>query len=79
VSSATRRICYLVIAVTVVTAVLLAAFTLQRREVHSAGASADSAVLALTAMLDQETGVRGYLYTGDAVFLEPYLSGQTNY
>src|SRR5450432_3490147 len=79
VSSATRGISYLVIAVTVVTGVLLGAFTLQRREALRAGASTDSAVLALTAMLDQETGVRGYLYTGDAVFLEPYLSGQTNY
>jgi diguanylate cyclase (GGDEF)-like protein len=79
VSSATRGISYLLIAVTVVTGVLLGAFTVQRREALSAGASTDSAVLALTAMLDQETGVRGYLYTGDAVFLEPYLSGQTNY
>jgi diguanylate cyclase (GGDEF)-like protein len=79
VSSATRGIAYLLIAVTVVTGVLLGAFTLQRREALSAGASTDSAVLALTAMLDQETGVRGYLYTGDAVFLEPYLSGQANY
>ncbi len=79
VSSPTRGIAYLLIAVTVVTGVLLGAFTLQRREALSAGASTDSAVLALTAMLDQETGVRGYLYTGDAVFLEPYLSGQANY
>jgi diguanylate cyclase (GGDEF)-like protein len=76
---AARGISYLLIAVTVVTAVLLGAFALQRREALSAGARSDSAVLALTAMLDQETGVRGYLYTGDAVFLEPYLSGQANY
>jgi diguanylate cyclase (GGDEF)-like protein len=79
VSSAQRGISYLLIAVTVVTAVLLGAFTLQRSEALRAGDNSDSAVLALTAMLDQETGVRGYLYTGDAVFLQPYLSGQANY
>jgi diguanylate cyclase (GGDEF)-like protein len=79
VSYAARGISYLLIAVTAVTAVLLGAFTLQRREALSAAAGSDSAVLVLTAMLDQETGVRGYLYTGDAVFLQPYLSGQASY
>lgn len=78
-SSAARGVSYLLIAITVVTGVLLGAFTLQRSEALRAGANSDSAVLALTAMLDQETGVRGYLYTGDPVFLQPYLSGQTNY
>jgi CHASE3 domain sensor protein len=29
----------------------------------------------LTAMLDQETGLRGYANTGEQVFLEPYRSG----
>ena len=31
----------------------------------------------LTAMLDQETGLRGYALTGDKEFLEPYESGWT--
>jgi diguanylate cyclase (GGDEF)-like protein len=79
VSSAARGVSYLLVAVAVVTAVLLGAFTLQRSEALRAGASSNSAVLALTALLDQETGVRGYLYTGDAVFLQPYLSGQASY
>jgi diguanylate cyclase (GGDEF)-like protein len=79
VSYAARGVSYVLIAVTVVTGVLLGAFTLQRREALSAGASSDSAVLALTSMLDEETGVRGYLYTGNAVFLEPYLNGQASY
>ncbi|HTC70551.1 MAG TPA: CHASE3 domain-containing protein, partial [Acidothermaceae bacterium] len=78
-SYAARGVSYVLIAVTVVTGVLLGAFTLQRREALSAGASSDSAVLALTSMLDEETGVRGYLYTGNAVFLEPYLNGQASY
>ena len=34
---------------------------------------------ALTAMLDQETGVRGFLYTGHEEFLQPYVSGQADY
>ena len=33
----------------------------------------------LTAMLDQETGLRGYALTGDQVFLEPYVAGQANF
>lgn len=31
----------------------------------------------LTALVDQETGVRGFLLTGDEDFLQPYLDGQT--
>jgi diguanylate cyclase (GGDEF)-like protein len=30
----------------------------------------------LTAMLDQETGLRGYALTGEKAFLEPYVAGQ---
>jgi diguanylate cyclase (GGDEF)-like protein len=33
----------------------------------------------LTAMLDQETGVRGYALTGDKSFLEPYVTGQGSF
>src|SRR3954470_22678605 len=32
----------------------------------------------LTAMLDQETGLRGYLQTGDRRFLEPYRAGRVD-
>jgi CHASE3 domain sensor protein len=32
----------------------------------------------LTALVDQETGVRGYLLTGDEAFLEPYVDGRTS-
>ena len=32
-----------------------------------------------TGMVDQETGVRGYLISGDSKFLEPYRSGRTAY
>ncbi|TFE01332.1 methyl-accepting chemotaxis protein [Jeotgalibacillus sp. R-1-5s-1] len=30
----------------------------------------------LTALVNQETGIRGYLVTGDEAFLEPYYAGQ---
>jgi methyl-accepting chemotaxis protein len=33
----------------------------------------------LGAMVNQETGVRGYLVTGDAKFLEPYKTGKQEY
>ncbi len=33
----------------------------------------------LTAMLDQETGLRGYALTGKRAFLEPYQRGQTDF
>jgi diguanylate cyclase (GGDEF)-like protein len=39
--------------------------TRQARDVHEA-------------MLDQETGLRGWLATGDEVFLEPYLQGRND-
>jgi diguanylate cyclase (GGDEF)-like protein len=35
--------------------------------------------LMLTAMLDQETGLRGYTMTGQRVFLQPYFNGQREY
>ncbi|MCJ2024773.1 methyl-accepting chemotaxis protein [Methylobacterium sp. J-067] len=34
---------------------------------------------ATTAMVNQETGVRGYLVSGDAKFLAPYRAGQTEF
>ena len=33
----------------------------------------------LRSMIDQETGVRGYLATNDQVFLDPYTAGRTQY
>jgi methyl-accepting chemotaxis protein len=36
----------------------------------------DSAADIISAMVDQETGVRGYLVSGDEKFLAPYISGQ---
>ncbi len=33
----------------------------------------------LSSMIDQETGVRGYISTNNTTFLDPYTSGRTNY
>lgn len=33
----------------------------------------------LQSMVDQETGLRGYIATGNPVFLEPFYNGQKNY
>lgn len=38
----------------------------------------DAASGILTDLVNEETGIRGYLVTGDEAFLEPYLSGQEN-
>ena len=74
-----RTIGYLLVAVLLVTASLLFAFQRQRAEAVQAADRTQSAVTALTAMLDQETGMRGYLYTGHEEFLQPYNSGQAAY
>jgi diguanylate cyclase (GGDEF)-like protein len=79
VSRSGRPLAYLLVAVIVVTATLLSAFDLQRRSAVRAGTSTQTAVVALTAMLDQETGVRGFLYTGQEDYLEPYISGRSAY
>ncbi len=39
----------------------------------------DNANALLQAMVDQETGVRGYINTGDKVFLQPNMQGRANY
>lgn len=74
-----RPIAYLVAAVAVVTGSLLLAFGQQRAEAVRAADRTGSAVTALTAVLDQETGLRGYLYTGRSEFLQPYLAGRAAY
>src|SRR5215213_7664427 len=33
----------------------------------------------LTAMLEQETGLRGYLLNGRSEFLEPFVAGETGF
>jgi len=58
---------------------LLYSFQRQRSAAVRSADSAESVVSALTAMLDQETGVRGFLNAGREEFLQPYVSGQADY
>src|SRR6185437_13640557 len=39
----------------------------------------ETADAVMASMVDQETGVRGYLVSGDNKFLEPYRNGRANY
>lgn len=78
-SHSRRLIAFLLAAVVAVTLALLGAFSIHRSAATHAADRTDSAVAVLTAMLDQETGMRGFLYTGQEEFLEPYLVGRTTY
>src|SRR4051812_47450648 len=52
---------------------------LQRRAATRGAERVAVAQSLLTAMLDQETGLRGYLLTRDLDFLEPYTGGRDRY
>ena len=56
--------------------VLILSFSVQPR-LSQLRDAASAARDAHDAMLDEETGVRGYLATGEAEFLEPYQDGKT--
>lgn len=51
----------------------------QRSVSERLSAQGSAVQLMLTAMLDQETGLRGYSMTAQPVFLEPYVMGQREY
>jgi diguanylate cyclase (GGDEF)-like protein len=74
-----RPVAFLVVGVLVLTSAMLVAFDLQRRAAVRSAAGTDTTVLALTAMLDQESGLRGFLYTGQEDYLEPYIGGRSAY
>ncbi len=63
----------------VLTASLTVSFQVQRDAAVKAAGRTETAVAALTAMLDQETGLRGFLDNGQKVFLQPYMSGRADY
>jgi diguanylate cyclase (GGDEF)-like protein len=49
--------------------------SVERRNALNSAQALDQTQRLLTAMLDEETGARGYFDTGRAVFLEPWYSG----
>ncbi|MGD0808851.1 MAG: PAS domain S-box protein [Acidimicrobiales bacterium] len=63
----------------VLTASLTVSFQVQRDAAVKAAGRTETVVAALTAMLDQETGLRGFLDNGQKVFLQPYMSGRADY
>src|SRR3954470_17456526 len=67
-----------VLAVIAVAAVFGAA-AVQRSTATTQADHADDARALLVAMLDQETGLRGYLLNKSEVFLEPFRKGTTDY
>jgi CHASE3 domain sensor protein len=73
-----------VVAIVVVQVLLLSgavflATRVERNAAVHAGHQAEESGRMLTAMLDQETGARGYFETRDARFLQPWLSGTSNF
>jgi diguanylate cyclase (GGDEF)-like protein len=73
------RIPLVPLAAVVLAATIWAASTLQRDTAADGARRTSIAQDTLTAMLDQETGLRGYLLSGDTAFLEPYASGNEHY
>jgi diguanylate cyclase (GGDEF)-like protein len=69
----------------ILTAVLLiggtvfGAATVARNSAIEAARQQSASQLMLTAMLNQETGARGYFQTFDAVFLQPYYAGTSTF
>jgi diguanylate cyclase (GGDEF)-like protein len=56
---------------------VFATATIESRSAVQAAEQQTESQALLTAMLDQETGARGYFQTGDLRFLQPYWSGQS--
>jgi diguanylate cyclase (GGDEF)-like protein len=65
--------------VAVVVATLLETSSIERRAANRGYAGTQTAQALLNTMLDRETGLRGFLETGDAVFLAPYASGPSSF
>jgi hypothetical protein len=77
--SSRRPVAYLLVGVTAVAGFMAYAFQIERHVAVTAAERTDNAVSALTAMLDQETGMRGFLLTGREEFLQPYVSGRASF
>jgi diguanylate cyclase (GGDEF)-like protein len=69
----------LVIAVLVIAGAIWGVSTLQRDTAERSAANASTAESMLTAMLDQETGLRGFALTRREDFIEPYARGRVDY
>jgi diguanylate cyclase (GGDEF)-like protein len=75
----TRTRLILGVAVLVVCAAVWAVAETQRETAERVFDKSGAANRMLTAMLDQETGLRGYAISRDELFLEPYVRGAANF
>ena len=75
-STRARTRLLLVVAVMVIAGTVWVAGSLKGRALDRGFEQNRAAEHMLEGMLDQETGLRGYMLTGDDRFLEPYRSGE---
>ena len=73
--SVRRMIAAVVITVVLIGGTVFTAATLARNNAVRATRQQSESELMLTAMLNQETGARGYFETRDPIFLQPYRAG----
>jgi diguanylate cyclase (GGDEF)-like protein len=74
-TSVQRMAAVVVIAVLLIGATVFAAATIARNSAMRAARQQTASESMLTAMLNQETGARGYFETHDPFFLQPYRAG----
>jgi methyl-accepting chemotaxis protein len=67
------------VAVSVLALAVWGVTSTQRSAAETTFQQGESALQMLTAMVDQETGMRGFALTGEERFLEPYRSGRREY
>ncbi len=78
-SLARRQFSILAAVMAMLAVVLIWTFAQQRHLVQRAAKRSEQAAGLLTAMLDQETGLRGYALAHRESFLEPYVEGRSAY
>src|SRR5262249_38702594 len=64
---------------TLLAAAVYTAAAIQHSTATRAADRLDAAQRLLTGTLDQETGLRGYMLSGDATFLKPYRDGEKTF
>jgi diguanylate cyclase (GGDEF)-like protein len=74
-----RSLVVIALPVLLIAAAVFGTARIERQAAIHAGDQQHGAQELLTAMLDQETGARGYFETGDARFLEPWYRGSGDF
>jgi diguanylate cyclase (GGDEF)-like protein len=74
-----RALWVLLLPVLLLAGAVYATATVERHDAEHSSAQRDAAQGMLTAMLDQETGARGYFQTRDPEFLEPWYEGAADF